>query len=66
MVLPLAQVDGTLVQHAVTVDPGTASASGRYEDLYRFKVPQLRRISQLGPYFHDNSAPTLEAVIDHF
>jgi len=66
VVLPLAQVDGTLVQHAVTVDPGTASASGRYEDLYRFKVPQLRRISQLGPYFHDNSAPTLEAVIDHF
>lgn len=66
VVLPLAKVDGTTVMHAVTVDPGTASASGRYEDLFRFKVPQLRRVSQLGPYFHDNSAATLEAVLDHF
>ena len=44
----------------------TASATGRYEDLFRFKVPQLRRVKQLGPYFHDNSAATLAAVLDHF
>jgi len=30
-----------------------------------FKVPQLRRISQCA-YFHDNSAETLEDVVDYF
>jgi cytochrome c peroxidase len=66
IVLPLAQVDGTLVLHEVTDDVGTAGGTGRYEDLHRFKVPQLRRISKLGPYFHDNSAATLEEVLDFF
>lgn len=66
IVLPLAKMDGSTVMHTVTVDPGAASATGRYEDLFRFKVPQLRRLSKLAPYFHDNTAPTLEAVLDHF
>lgn len=66
VVLPLATQDGRTVMHTVTDDVGLAASTGRYEDLHRFKVPQLRRISQLGPYFHDNSAPTLEAVVDYF
>lgn len=66
VVLPLAAQDGRTVMHTVTDDVGLAATTGRYEDLHRFKVPQLRRISQLGPYFHDNSAPTLEAVVDYF
>lgn len=66
VVLPLAKMDGSTVSHAVVIDPGTASATGRYEDLFRFKVPQLRRVKDLGPYFHDNSASTLEEVLDHF
>jgi Cytochrome c len=63
--LPLAKEDGTLVNVPVVVDPGTASGTGRFEDLYRFKVPQLRKVSKLGPYFHDNSAATLEEVLDY-
>ncbi len=66
IVLPLAKMDGSTVMHTVTVDPGSASATGRFEDLFRFKVPQLRRLNKLAPYFHDNSAATLEAVLDHF
>ncbi len=66
LTLPLAREDGTTVNFVVQADPGTAGSTGRYEDLYRFKVPQLRRVSQLGPYFHDNTAPTLEAVVDYF
>ncbi|MGH7703974.1 MAG: hypothetical protein ACREMO_12840 [Gemmatimonadales bacterium] len=66
VVLPLAQADGGLVEHEVTDDTGTAVGTGRFEDLHRFKVPQLRRIGQLGPYFHDNSAATLEQVLDYF
>ena len=29
-------------------------------------LQRLRRISQLGPYFHDNSVQTLEGVVDYF
>jgi len=65
IVLPLAKEDGSLVNVPVDVDPGTASGTGRFEDLYRFKVPQLRNIGKLGPYFHDNSAATLEEVVDY-
>jgi cytochrome c peroxidase len=66
VVLPLARQDGTLVNVTVTDDIGAAGVTGRYEDLHRFKVPQLRRIRDLGPYFHDNSAATLEDVVDYF
>ena len=31
-----------------------------------FKTPGLREISRRGPYMHDGSMPTLEAVIDHY
>ena len=58
--------DGEVVQWPVRDDVGAAAATGRYEDLYRFKVPQLRRVSQMAPYFHDNSAATLEEVVDYF
>jgi cytochrome c peroxidase len=43
-----------------------AFVSGRLEDVHRFKVPQLRKIKDLGPYFHDDSAATLEEVVDYF
>ncbi|MDH5327539.1 MAG: tryptophan tryptophylquinone biosynthesis enzyme MauG [Gammaproteobacteria bacterium] len=31
-----------------------------------FKTPPLRNIAQSAPYFHDGSAATLEAVVDHY
>jgi len=66
VVLPLVKQDGTRVQYTVTDDVGTAASTGRYEDLHRFKVPQLRRVKDLAPYFHDNSMATLADVIDYF
>lgn len=66
IVLPLARQDGATVNVTVVDDVGAAGATARYEDLHRFKVPQLRRIRELGPYFHDNSAATLEDVVDYF
>ena len=66
IVIPLAAQDGQVVMHTVVDDIGLAAATGRYEDLHKFKVPQLRRVSRLGPYFHDNSAATLEEVVDYF
>jgi cytochrome c peroxidase len=33
---------------------------------HAFKTPGLREITRRGPYMHDGSLPTLEAVIDHY
>jgi cytochrome c peroxidase len=33
---------------------------------YAFKTPGLRNIDRRGPYMHDGSVPTLEAVIEHY
>ena len=66
IVVPLAREDGSTWQLPVTFDIGLAATTGRAVDVGRFKVPQLRNIKNLGPYFHDNSADTLEEVIDYF
>jgi cytochrome c peroxidase len=66
IVLPLANEDGTTTTFAVDRDIGLAMSTGRMADVGRFKVPQLRGIKDAGPYFHDNSADTLEEVVDYF
>jgi cytochrome c peroxidase len=66
IVLPLMREDGVIVNVTVVDDLGSAFVSGRFEDAHRFKVPQLRNIKDLGPYFHDDSAATLEEVVDYF
>ena len=35
-------------------------------DIGKFKTPTLRNIVVTAPYMHDGSAPTLEAVLDHY
>jgi len=32
----------------------------------KFDMPGLRGISKTAPYFHNNSAATLEEVVDHY
>lgn len=66
IVIPLVKGDGTVVQHTVTFDIGLAATTGRHEDIGRFKVPQLRGLVNNAPYFHDNSASTIEEVVDYF
>jgi hypothetical protein len=46
----------------VGMDPGYAnrSATGKY------RTTPLRGLWQHAPYFHDGSAPTLDAVVDHY
>jgi cytochrome c peroxidase len=66
LVLPLVTQDGRTINVTVKDDVGLAGTTARYEDLHRFKVPQLRDIKDLGPYFHDNSAATLEDVVEYF
>jgi cytochrome c peroxidase len=54
------------------VDPAAAARSddlGRFEvtgeerDRFAFRVPQLRNLSETGPYFHDGHAPSMSGAI---
>ena len=37
-----------------------------FDDWNKFDVPARRGISATAPYFHNNSAATLEEVVDHY
>jgi cytochrome c peroxidase len=56
----------SLIPEPFTVDPGRAIISGDPIDWEGFDVPQLRGISRTAPYFHDNSAPDLRALLDEY
>lgn len=66
IILPLANEDGTITNLTVTFDVGLAATTARMQDVGRFKVPQLRELRHRAPYFHDNSASTIEEVVDYF
>jgi cytochrome c peroxidase len=53
-------------QTFTTSDPGRLLLTGQIADLGVMDVPQLRGISKTAPYFHNNSAATLEEVLDHY
>jgi cytochrome c peroxidase len=63
--------NGTTVRRTSS-DPGRALLTGvvggpaATDDWNKFDVPALRGIRQTAPYFHNNSAATLEDVVDHY
>lgn len=63
--LAFRQQDGTTIE-TVSADPGRAALTGQLRDLNLFDTPSLRGLKHTAPYFHDNSAETLEGVIDHY
>jgi len=54
------------IQTETTSDPGRLLLTGQPADLGVMDVTQLRGISKTAPYFHNNSAATLEEVLDHY
>lgn len=57
--------------HLLSPDPGRALITGVIDDptlehVNAFKISPLRGISRTAPYFHDNSAKTLEDVVAHY
>lgn len=57
--------------HVLSPDPGRALITGIIDDpqianLNAFKISPLRGIRLTAPYFHDNSASTLEDVARHY
>jgi cytochrome c peroxidase len=57
---------GGVAQRITTSDPGRGLLTGNPADFNLFDVPQLRGISRTAPYFHNNTAATLEDVLDHY
>jgi cytochrome c peroxidase len=53
-------------QTVTTSDPGRLLLTGQPADLGMMDIPQLRGISKTAPYFHNNSAATLEEVLDQY
>ncbi|MEO6759908.1 MAG: cytochrome c peroxidase, partial [Saprospiraceae bacterium] len=47
-------------------DPGRFRLTELESDRARFKVPTLRNVALTGPYMHDGSFSTLEAVVEHY
>jgi cytochrome c peroxidase len=47
-------------------DRGLFERTGRSEDIGTFRTPSLRNIALTGPYYHDDSAPDLGSVLDHY
>lgn len=41
-------------------------AAGTFDHSNAFKISPLRGIRKTAPYFHDNSAKTLEDVLNHY
>jgi cytochrome c peroxidase len=61
--------DGT-VTVVSSPDPGRALITGNADDVFEsrnaFKIPSLWGVARTGPYFHDNSAKTLDDVAKHY
>lgn len=47
-----------------TTDPGLALTTGKWADIGRFEVPNLRGAAMHPPYFHDGFAATLADVVE--
>lgn len=61
----ITRADGSF-QFATTSDPGRLLLTGQPNDLGVMDVPNLRGVGRTAPYFHNNSAATLEDVLDHY
>jgi cytochrome c peroxidase len=67
----ILQFNGVTVRRTSS-DPGRALLTGFVggapptDDWNKFDVPGLRGIRRTAPYFHNNSAATLEEVVDHY
>jgi hypothetical protein len=52
--------------YTTTTDPGLALRTGRFGDLNKFKVPNLRGLGSRAPYFHNGIAKSLNDVVNFY
>lgn len=65
--------DGQAIPLPPMADPGRALITGNFAafpvpgaDLFNFKIPSLWGVKSTAPYFHDNSAKSLEETVEHY
>lgn len=46
-------------------DPGRELVTGKAEDMYRFRTPSLRNVTQTAPYGHSGAYASLDAMVRH-
>lgn len=61
----LPQIGPGKESHAAYADTGHGMVSGQAEDMYRFRTPTLRNVTQTGPYGHNGAYTDLEDVVQH-
>ena len=49
-----------------TTDPGLALSTGKWADIGRFKVPNLRAVETQSPYFHSGFRDSIEGLVDFY
>jgi cytochrome c peroxidase len=75
--VPTQRINPTVKWHVINIDgserifdefadPGRILITCRREDLSNFKIRSLWNVKNTAPYFHDNSAKTLDDVIAHY
>lgn len=70
--IPPPGPNGPVIVRRMSSDPGRALHTGYvggappFDDWNKLDVPGLRGIRNTAPYFHNNSADTLEEVVDHY
>ena len=49
----------------IAIDPGRTLVNLNTEDLFRFRTPPLRNITETGPYMHNGAYADLEEAVRH-
>ena len=62
----LYQAGGLLTDANDRRNKGRGGFTGQEEDLYKFKVPQLYNLKNMGFYFHGSSKTSLREVVEYF
>lgn len=61
-----ARINGELGPTKAQPDPGRFEVTGKEEDRYAFRTPNLRNVALTAPYMHDGSLPTLRDVVEWY
>ncbi len=65
--MPLYTLHNTATNQTIqTTDPGLALSTGKWADIGRFKVPNLRGIETRSPYFHNGVIDTIEGLVGFY
>jgi hypothetical protein len=65
--MPLYTLRNTRTNEVITTtDPGLALSTGKWDDIGRFAVPNLRGIETRSPYFHNGQIDSIEDLVEFY